>query len=60
MPWYKLQRQYENIEEIEVEADSKEEAEKMFSDETYWENAYPVDTHLYTGLTWIKEDDGSA
>jgi hypothetical protein len=56
MPWYKLQREYLNIEEIEVEAESEQEAEKMFDNSLYWESAYDVDTYLYTNRRWIKED----
>lgn len=58
MPFYKVQREYTNWEEITVEADSPEQAEEIaMDDEVLWEYAHDVSTYNYTGETWVGEED---
>ena len=57
MPFYKIQREYTNWEEITVEANSKEEAEELAEDDETWDGAYDVNSYNYTGETWIGEPD---
>jgi hypothetical protein len=57
MPFYKVQREYTNWEEITVEANSKEEAEELAEDDETWDGAYDVNSYNYTGETWVGEAD---
>jgi hypothetical protein len=57
MPYYKVQREYTNWEEITVEADSKEDALDIADDENTWEFAYDVNSYNYTGETWVGEEN---
>ncbi len=58
MPFYKVQREYINWEEITVEAESEQEAlDKAEEDESMWEYSYDVNTYNFTGETWVGLDD---
>jgi hypothetical protein len=58
MPFYKVQREYTNWEEITVEAESEQEAlDKAEEDESMWEYSYDVNTYNFTGETWVGLDD---
>jgi len=58
MPFYKVQREYTNWEEITVEADSKEEALALAEEEEdLWEYAVNVNSYNYTGEMWVGEAD---
>jgi hypothetical protein len=58
MPFYKVQREYTNWEEITVEAESQEEAlSQAEDDESIWDMAYDVNSYNYTGETWVGEAD---
>jgi hypothetical protein len=57
MPFYKVQREYTNWEEITVEAESQEEAlSQAEDDESIWDMAYDVNSYNYTGEIWVGED----
>jgi hypothetical protein len=57
MPEFKVQREYTNWEETNIEADSKEHALELAEDEDVWEMAYDVNSYNYTGETWVGEAD---
>jgi hypothetical protein len=55
MPLYRIQREYSNWEEVTVEADSKEHAQKLAAEDYIWDNAYDVNTHNITGEFWLED-----
>jgi hypothetical protein len=57
MPFYKVQREYTNWEEITVEAESEQEAlSQAEDDESVWDMAYDVNSYNYTGEMWVGLD----
>jgi hypothetical protein len=57
MPYYKVQREYTNWEQITIEAKSREEALEIADDEEIWEFAYDVNSYNYTGEMWVEGED---
>jgi hypothetical protein len=55
MPFYKLQREYTNWEEVTVEADSEDNALELADEEETWNHAYDVNSYNYTGEVWVEE-----
>jgi hypothetical protein len=57
VPFFRIQREYTNWEEIKVEAKTREKAlEKAQDDEDLWGYAIDVNSYNYTGEYWAEEE----